>query len=93
VPSEFQLSQNHPNPFNPETEIRFVLPKASHVEVKIYNTLGQEIRTLADSPYEAGYHSVIWDSKDNQGNYVASGVYLYELKAHEFVVKKMSLVR
>ena len=88
------MEQNHPNPFNPETEIRFQLPQASQVVVRIFNTLGQEIRTLVDSPYTAGYHTVRWDGKDNKGYLVSSGIYLYQLKAGAFSqIKKMSLIR
>jgi hypothetical protein len=94
LPDSYALFQNHPNPFNPETEIRFQLPEASHVIVKISNSLGQEIRTLADAPYEAGYHSIRWDGKDHQRNSVSSGIYFYQLQAGEFnQVKKMNLLR
>ena len=67
IPNEYELSQNYPNPFNrstersrrsPETEIRFQLPKAGHVVMKIFNTIGKEIRTLVDAEYQAGYHRV-----------------------------------
>jgi ligand-binding sensor domain-containing protein len=54
VPSSFMLEQNYPNPFNPETEIRFSIPKASHVVMKIFNTIGEEIHTLADAPFATG---------------------------------------
>ncbi len=94
LPEEFTLYQNNPNPFNPDTEIRFALPQASHVVLRIFNTLGQEVRTLVDQSYEAGYHGVRWDSKDSKGNQVSSGMYLYELRAGNFVeVRKMSLLR
>ncbi|KAA3613739.1 MAG: T9SS C-terminal target domain-containing protein [Calditrichaeota bacterium] len=94
VPNQFALHQNYPNPFNPETEIRFELPEASHVVLKIFNPLGQEIRTLVSKSYPAGYHSVRWDGKDNSGNIPASGVYIYQIKAGEFVaVKKMTPLR
>ena len=94
VPGDFFLFQNHPNPFNPETEIRFQLPEASHVVIRIINTLGQEIRILAERQYETGYHNVRWDGKDNNGNLVSSGIYLYQLKAGAFSqIKKMSLIR
>ncbi len=94
VPEEFFLFQNHPNPFNPETEIRFQLPEASYVVIRIINTLGQEIRILAERQYETGYHNVRWDGKDNNGNLVSSGIYLYQLKAGAFSqIKKMSLIR
>ncbi|MFQ5752046.1 MAG: FlgD immunoglobulin-like domain containing protein [bacterium] len=94
IPENYALFQNYPNPFNPETNIRFALPKASHVVLKIYNTLGQEIRTFVDTRYETDYHSVHWDGKDNNGNQVSSGIYLYQLQVGEFAqVKKMSLIR
>ena len=94
LPEDFKLLQNYPNPFNPETEIRFQLPEASNVLLKILNILGQEIRTLVDSPHEAGYHNVRWDGRDISGNVVSSGIYFYYLQAGNFsVVKKMSLLR
>ncbi|MFQ5652518.1 MAG: FlgD immunoglobulin-like domain containing protein, partial [bacterium] len=94
LPESFFLEQNHPNPFNPETEIRFQLPEASHVVVRIFNTIGQEIRSLANARYEAGYHSLHWDGKDNSGQPVSSGVYFYQLRAGDFSrIRKMSLVR
>ncbi len=94
LPASFTLYQNYPNPFNPETEIRFGLPKAGHVVLRIYNTLGQEIRRLVDGDYAAGLHSVSWDGKDAVGKDAASGVYLLKLEAGNFVqIRKMSLVR
>jgi hypothetical protein len=94
VPMEYRLEQNYPNPFNPETEIRFQLPQAGLVVIKIFNILGEEIRTLADAQYDAGYHRVRWDGKDKNGKSVASGVYLYQLRAGRFSqVKKMSFIR
>ncbi len=94
IPDEFIVHQNFPNPFNPETEIRFALTKDSHVVINIYNTLGQQIGTLIDTQYAAGFHSVRWDGKDRNGRPVASGVYLYQIQAGEFSqVRKMSLIR
>jgi len=90
----FALFQNHPNPFNPETVIGFQLAKPGFVELSIYNTLGQEIRTLVQGEYQAGYHSVRWDGIDNFGNRVAGGIYLYQIKAGDFIeIRKMSFVR
>jgi|GEM_PF-6867533 len=86
--------ENYPNPFNPETEIRFKLPEASHVTIRIYNSLGQEIRKLADQQYQSGSHSLRWDSKDNRGHKVSSGLYFYELQTGAVrQVRKMTLVR
>jgi len=102
IPEQYALEQNYPNPFNPETEIRFAIPQASHVVVKIFNIVGAEIRTLVDEQREAGYHRVHWDGKDKTGKLVASGVYLYQLRAGNSStgsergfsqVKKMSLLR
>jgi hypothetical protein len=90
IPMQFSLEQNYPNPFsplgrgtfgNPETEIRFALPEASQVTVKIFNTIGQEIRTLANAPFQAGHQTLRWDGRDQAGNAVAAGVYLYQITA------------
>jgi len=94
IPDEFIVHQNFPNPFNPETEIPFALTKDSHVVINIYNTLGQQIGTLVDTQYAAGFHSVHWDGKDRNGRPVSSGVYLYQIQAGEFSqVRKMILIR
>jgi hypothetical protein len=94
VPSEFQLFQNHPNPFNPETVILFAVPQASYVELTVYNTRGQVIRHLLSQDFSAGEHAIKWDGRDQSGKSVSSGVYLYEIQAGDFrQVKKMSLLR
>jgi hypothetical protein len=93
-PDEFIVHQNFPNPFNPETEIRFALTRDSRVVINVYNTLGQQIDTLIDTQYAAGFHSVRWDGKDRNGSPVSSGVYLYQIQAGAFSrVRKMSLLR
>ncbi len=94
IPEAFVLLQNYPNPFNPETEIRFLLPVAARVVLRIFGTDGRAVRTLAEGNYTAGDHTVRWDAKDNSGNPVASGTYLYQLQAGgNTKVKKMSLLR
>jgi len=93
-PSLFLLHQNFPNPFNPETTIRFELPQNSHVRLEIYNLLGQRVTTLLDSPKPAGHYTLKWDGKDQNGNDVASGIYFYKLVAGDFnQIKKMVLTR
>ena len=84
LPADYALEQNFPNPFNPSTVIRFQLPSASGVSLAIYNTAGQLVRTLAGGELAAGSHSVMWDGTDDFGARVASGVYLYTLKAGSF---------
>ena len=94
IPKTFNLSQNYPNPFNAETVISFALHKTSHVKLEIYNILGQKVMDLVDERVSAGYKKVVWDGKDNAGKTVASGVYLYQLKAGDFMeAKRMILLK
>jgi hypothetical protein len=81
IPQTYALYQNHPNPFNPETEIRFGLPEAGNVTLKIYSITGQEIRTLANGAFQAGYQTVRWDGRNQSGHAVAGGVYFYQITA------------
>jgi hypothetical protein len=91
----FKLFQNYPNPFNPQTLIRYELPEPSKVTVKIFNTLGQEVKKLVNGKLEnAGHHVVIWDGRDNLGHPVTTGVYFYRLETDKVVQKrKMILLR
>jgi hypothetical protein len=92
--SDSALLQNFPNPFNPETQIAFTIPQAFFVTVKIYNTLGEEIRNLVEGQYAAGVHTVIWDAKDDSGKPVTSGLYIYRLTAGNVTqVRTMNLLR
>ena len=94
LPTEFGLDQNYPNPFNPEPEIPFRIPEGSDVVLKIFNIRGQLVRTLIQADYAPGFHSIRWDGKDNFGNVISSGTYIYHFKAGTFTqVKKMSLIR
>jgi hypothetical protein len=78
----FRLGQNHPNPFNPSTTIRYELPRASTVELAIYNVAGRLVRVLVDGTEQAaGRHQVTWDGLDGSGKRVPSGVYVYRLEA------------
>jgi hypothetical protein len=94
VPETYALCQNYPNPFNANTEIGYQIPKEGHVTVKIFNTLGQEVRILVDEDQGAGWYGVIWDGEDNVGGQVASGLYFCKLKAGDFNrTVKMVLLR
>lgn len=94
VPTEYGLSQNVPNPFNPATEIRFALPEVMTVRLAVYNLLGQEIRVLVDRVMNPGTHRVIWNGQDHLGRQVSSGVYLYQLNAGDYSeIKRMTLVK
>ncbi|UCE20100.1 MAG: T9SS type A sorting domain-containing protein [Gemmatimonadota bacterium] len=84
VPASYSLRQNYPNPFNPSTDIRYQIADSRsphHTTLKIYNILGQEVRTLVDEVREPGYYTVTWDGRDQYGNEVSSGVYFYRLTA------------
>ena len=94
VPQAFSLEQNAPNPFNSETVIRFALPQPGQVELAIYNLFGQPVAVLVQGPSAAGTFSVRWDSRDQTGRAVTSGVYLYQLRAGEHTeVRKLLLLR
>jgi flagellar hook assembly protein FlgD len=80
TPSQFTLEQNFPNPFNPETYIRFQLPEIVSVQLVVYNLTGRKIRTLVDSNKSRGSYTVLWDGKDEFDRYVASGIYIYRIK-------------
>ncbi|NIR49895.1 T9SS type A sorting domain-containing protein [candidate division KSB1 bacterium] len=94
VPENFELSQNFPNPFNPETKIRFQIPNADKVVIKILDMLGREVKSLVDERKKAGFHVVTWDATDNHGRKVSSGVYYYQIVSGEFrQTRKMLLLK
>ena len=93
-PRQTALLQNHPNPFNPSTTIRFHLATRSDIRLDIYSVRGQRVRTLASGSHPAGSHTVAWDGRNDQGASVASGVYFYRLVAGRFVqTRKMVLLK
>ncbi len=94
IPYAFSLAQNRPNPFNPTTVIEFSLARTTHVDISIYNILGQEVVTLVRGEMGAGPHQVRWDGSDANGDEVASGIYLYRIDTESFVAtRKMALMR
>ena len=94
LPSVCQLLDNYPNPFNMETIISYVLSGEAEVQLRIYNVLGERVRTLVDERQAPGPKKVSWDGKDDEGNDVTSGVYFYKLKADASVhSKKMLLLK
>ena len=85
VPATYALSPNYPNPFNPTTTVPFAVPgSGGKVMVAIYNVRGQLVRTLVNGHKTAGYHSVVWDGTNNQGNTLSSGVYFLLMRAPGF---------
>ncbi|MGB6647354.1 MAG: FlgD immunoglobulin-like domain containing protein, partial [Bacteroidota bacterium] len=94
VPNEYALNQNYPNPFNPTTNISFSLPQQEHVKIEIYNVLGDLVKTLADQVFAPGTIAITWDGMDDNGTMVASGMYIYRLRAGSFsAAKKMAMLK
>ena len=94
LPEKFALEQNYPNPFNPSTTIAFSLVENAMVILKIYNSLGETVRTLAAGNFSAGTHTVNWDTRDDGGETVSAGVYIYTLQSGEQrISRKMLLVK
>ncbi|MGH7453199.1 MAG: FlgD immunoglobulin-like domain containing protein, partial [bacterium] len=94
IPREFSLSQNSPNPFNPSTTIEYELPQQVEVKLLIFDILGQHVRTLVNQTQQAGHYAITWDGRNENGQQVASGTFLYQLRAGNFVqTRRMALVR
>jgi hypothetical protein len=92
VPLSTSLVQNYPNPFNPSTTIRYTLGSESDVCLTLYDIQGQVVRELVSQHQSAGRYEVSWDGCDAQGCKLASGVYLYTLRAGEFTATRKSLL-
>ncbi|MCP4632747.1 MAG: T9SS type A sorting domain-containing protein [candidate division Zixibacteria bacterium] len=94
LPDRTQLIGNVPNPFNPYTQISYSLESIQHVNITIYNMMGQKVRTLVDDLRNTGYHTVEWNGADSYGNGVSSGIYFYRMITDNFTfTKKMSLLK
>jgi hypothetical protein len=102
VPLKFVLAQNHPNPFNPSTTIKYELAQSAGVKLEIFDMMGRHVRTLVNQRQPAGRYAITWDGRNEQGEALASGVYLYQLRAGDpsagsgrgFVqTRRMALVR
>jgi len=88
IPEAFHLAQNYPNPFNPSTTIRFDVPHTQsggvHVQLRVYNLLGELVRTLVDETKLAGQHLALWDGRNEQSEVVSTGIYIYRITAGSF---------
>jgi hypothetical protein len=94
LPSAFYLAQNRPNPFNANTQISYQLPQDGEVSLVIYNVLGQPIRTLHKGHHAAGFHQVVWDGRNDHGQAVASGLYIYRLESGtQSLIRRLMLLK
>jgi FlgD Ig-like domain len=92
--SSFFLYQNYPNPFNPSTKIQYTIPSPGDVTVNIYDINGRLVRTLFKSFQDAGVHLLVWDSRNNSGNMVASGAYFCQVLFNKTsLIKKLLLIK
>ncbi len=94
-PYQFELEQNYPNPFNASTNIRYYLPTTSYqqqsaVSLKVFNLLGQEVKTLVDERQRTGLYRIVWDGKDGEGRDVGSGIYFCRLEVED---KRLKVVK
>ena len=94
IPKTNQLVGNFPNPFNPETTIRYQIAKVSNVQMTIYNILGEKVKTLLRTTQNAGWHEIQWQGSNDLGQQVSSGIFIVEFRAGNFVQKqKLMLIR
>ncbi len=93
-PATFALEQNFPNPFNPTTTIKYQLAEAGYVELDIFNAQGQKVRTLVSGFQNADFYTARWDGRNDSGQKVSSGIYIYRIKAGSFVkIRRMLLIK
>ena len=94
LPGRFALEQNYPNPFNPSTAISYQLIANSFVTLKVYDLLGREVATIINGVGEPGVHIVQWNGRNDRGEAVSSGIYLYQLRDGSSVItRKMVLLK
>jgi coenzyme F420-reducing hydrogenase alpha subunit len=94
IPASYKLYNNYPNPFNPQTTIKYDLQKSGKVVVEIFNLLGQKIKTLVNEDKVAGSYTASWNGTTEKGLTAASGIYFYRIKTENFSsTKKMILMR
>jgi len=94
IPMQYSLNQNYPNPFNPITTIGYIIPKDGIVNITIFDMMGREVNTILNRPQTAGYRSIQWNATNDQGDPVSAGIYLYRIRARDFIqTKKMILLK
>jgi|GEM_PF-3710775 len=94
LPTEFALGENYPNPFNPSTQIDYQVPEPAVIRLAVFNILGQRVRVLFDGDQQPGFHTVRWDGRNDYGDPVGTGVYIYRLETRDFVqTRKMVLMK
>ena len=85
IPSKFNVGKNFPNPFNASTEIVLSIDRVRHVELNIYDLIGNKIVNITNHVYSPGQYKVKWDGKNSHGNNLSSGVYIYTIISDEYI--------
>ena len=94
LPTQFALHQNSPNPFNTITTIAYDIPEPTHVEIVIYDLLGSKVTTLVNKEMYPGFHSAVWNGRDDRGRLVASGMFIVQMTSSSFMnVRKMVMLK
>ena len=94
IPKSFVLHPNYPNPFNPQTQIKFEIPYAGNVDLSVYNLLGVKVKTLYSGQKPPGTFVFKWDGKNENDELVSGGVYIYQLKTEKDIqMRKMILLK
>ncbi|MCX8010038.1 MAG: T9SS type A sorting domain-containing protein, partial [Ignavibacteria bacterium] len=94
IPKDFSISQNFPNPFNPQTKIKYSLPKGEYVKIKVFDVNGKEVAELVNNYQSPGNYTVEWNGRNNFGQQVSSGIYFYQIEAGKYKeTKKMTLIK
>ena len=94
VPTEFQLSQNYPDPFKEYTTIKYCLPGKTNILLEVIDHKGRKVKVLVNEVKEPGKYTVVWNGRNNDNNLVASGFYICKIKAGKFIsIKKMLLLK
>ena len=91
-PNQYKLHSNYPNPFNPYTTIKYDIPQNEHVELVIFNLLGQKIKTLISKEQQAGHYKTAWDGTTDLGRIVSSGIYIFRMRAGDFIDHKRMIM-
>ncbi|MEC7850226.1 MAG: T9SS type A sorting domain-containing protein, partial [Candidatus Neomarinimicrobiota bacterium] len=93
-PTYFYLHQNHPNPFNPVTSLRYDLPEDGLVNITVYDMMGRIVKTLVNNSQTAGYKSIQWNATNDRDEPISAGLYLYTIQAGGLrQTKKMVLLK
>ncbi|MCK4271544.1 T9SS type A sorting domain-containing protein [bacterium] len=94
VPGRYSLAQNYPNPFNAQTQIQFTVGETGHISLRVYNVMGQLVKTLVDGEMDTGEHRTVWNGTDENDRALASGIYFCRMEAGEYTESiKMTFLR